>query len=304
MAAAADLHRVPSHLRPGRAAMFSRILWVLSVTFALISASMYAWHLANHRLFDRFVARADAGREFTPADRFAYYVHYVARTIHDPAREQLPPLVRLYYDVNPLHPGAGDVIRWGSEYRGPCGSHSAVLVAMLKTHRMEARPLFLVDDRGRSVHTVVEARIGGRWVVGDPSYDVVYHRRDGMLAGKEELAADRALFRANVAGVAGYPGLYDYDAWTLLNWEKLPVVLPAIRATAVRAFGEDRVRELTRPAIWMMPRRFYSSVFGLCSLACACIAWTLGRRRRSGSDRSRMPSSGSGWAPGTSESTP
>jgi hypothetical protein len=277
--------------------MLTRILWTLSVTFALLSGSIYAWHLANLGLFQQFVARADAGREFAPADRFAYYVHYVAKTIHDPMREQLPPLVRWYYDLNPLHPGAGDVIRWGSDYRGPCGSHSAVLIAMLKVHHVPARPLFLLDDHGRSVHTVVETRIGGRWVVGDPTYDVVYRRADGAFASKEELGADPALFHSNVDAVAGYPPLYDYDEWTLMNWQKVPVVLPAVRSAAVRLFGEDRVRDMTRPSIWMAPRRFYSSVFALISLACAAMAWTL--RRRDRADRPRR-SSGHSWHRGTS----
>jgi len=273
--------------------MLSRILWFLSATFALLSGTIYGWHIANHRLFDQFVARADAGRSFTPSQRFEYYVHYVARSIQDPTRDQLPPLVRAYYDLNPLHPGAGDVIRWGSDYRGPCGSHSAVLVAMLKTYRIDARPLFLLDDHGRSIHTVVEAHIGNRWVVADPSFDVVYRRRDGTFASKEDLSADPALFRANVATVANYPSLYDYDSWTLLNWEKIPVVLPAVRSAAVHLLGEDRVRNISRPAIWMMPRRFYASVFALCSLVCAVTAWIMGRRHSS--DRSRRFSGGS-WA--------
>src|SRR5690242_16544513 len=111
----------------------SRLLGALAVVFAALAVGAYAWHLANKGLFERYMAQADPHRPLTSEQHLAYDVHYVMRTIRNPTREELHPWwVRAYYDLNPLHPGAGDVIRWGSHYSGPCGSHSAVLLAMLQ----------------------------------------------------------------------------------------------------------------------------------------------------------------------------
>ena len=266
--------------------MLTRTLWALSVAFAILAASFFAWHLANKRLFSEYVRRVDAGRTYEASARFDYYIQYVARNIKNPRRDELRPWwVRAYYDFNPLHPGAADVIRWGSDYRGGCGSHSYVLIALLKNHGIEARPLFILDDAGHSIHTVVEAHLGGRWVVGDPSFGITYRRRDGQLATKEELGADPALFLAQTRSVPGYNPEYNYDAWTLLNWRKVPVVLPAIHSVAVRLVGLERVKEIARPAIWMMPRTFYTTFCAVMAVALGGTAVMVARRRGRGNRR-------------------
>lgn len=259
--------------------MLSRTLWALTIACAMLAAGFYGWHLANHAMFARYVRSVDGGRSFEQPDRFEYYVGFAARSLRNPTREQIKPWwVRTYYDINPLHPGAGDVIRWGSDYRGPCGSHSYVVIALLQAHQIEARPLFITDDAGKAIHTVVEAHIGGRWVVGDPSYGVTFRRRDGQLATKEDLVADTSYFRSQVRGIPGYDPQYDYDAWTLLNWDKVPLVLPAVHLAVERLVGAERVKQIARPTIWMKPRRFYTGFFGLLALVGGTTAQLVSRR--------------------------
>ena len=175
-------------------------------------------------------------------------------------------------------------MRWGSDYRGPCGSHSRVVTAMLVARGVPSRLRLLLDGSGKSIHTVVEALTDGGWVVGDAAFGIAFRQRDGRPATAEYLAADTAFFRAQVDTIPGYQRDYDYDSTTLLNWQKIPVVLPALRAGLERVLGPERVARIVRPEIWMWPRLFYALVFlvlsvGLRVLGVAALAQRPGARR-------------------------
>jgi hypothetical protein len=259
-----------------------RAAWFGAALFALLSAALFAAHSSERRLMARLAERIDAGRQLTSDQRLELYVRFARRELRDPVSpgEIHPWPVRLYYVLNPLHPGPGDVVQWGSDYRGSCGSHSRVVTAMLEARGVPSRLRLLLDDRGRSLHTVVEARAGGRWVVGDAAFGVAFFRRDGVPATAADLAADTAFFRAQVDTIAGYQRSFDYNSTTLLNWQKVPVVLPALRAGLERVLGPERVAELVRPRIWMWPRLFYSLVCLVLSVTCALWGWRLSAAAR------------------------
>jgi hypothetical protein len=237
----------------------ARVALALALVFAVLGVALAGLYLHDLRLLAQTARKVDAGRNLTPEQRLVEYVAFADREIRDPKIQDLPPLVRLYYRLNPQHPGAGDVLRWGSDYRGGCGSHTRVVTAMLQSAGIPCRTLLLLDDKGESYHSVVEAKIGGRWVIGDAYYGIVFRRADGALATAEEIRRDRATFLAQVEHVPGYDvRLYDYDPVTRFNWNKIPVVLPAIRRLLVRLIGESRVRDIVRPSIWIWPQESYS----------------------------------------------
>jgi hypothetical protein len=260
---------------PGR----SGLAWTGALLFAILSAALFAAHLNELALIARVAERADAGRQLSGEQRLALYVRFARDGLYDPQSlaEVRPWPIRAYYRLNPLHPGAGDVLQWGSDYRGSCGSHSRVVAAMLRARGIPSRLRLLLDDRGQSAHTVVEARVDGRWIVGDAEYGIAFHRWDGIPATVADVAADRALFHAHVDTVPGYNPEFGYDSTTLLNWRKIPVILPAIHDGLVWLLGPERVAGITRPNIWMWPRAFYALVCLILSAACALAAVRLGR---------------------------
>lgn len=264
----------------------SRILWTAATVFAGLSVLLFMQHLRNDQLIRTTVRRIDAGRAMTSEQRLTTYVEFAARRLRNPTLDEIEPVsVRWYYQLNPLHPGPADVLRWGSDYRGPCGSHSAVVIAFLQVHGIRSRPLLLLDDGGKSVHTVVEMLHEGRWVVADPTYGLVFRTADGRLATHEDLAADTTTFRAQVAGVPGYVSFYDYDDVSLMNWRKIPVLLPVVRATLEATLGPERTRQIAKPLIWLRPR----ASFGLLSLIAAliCVVLALMQSRMEQMDRSQ-----------------
>jgi hypothetical protein len=258
-----------------------RLAWVGVALLALLGGVLFTAHLSERRDIARLAARVDGGRSLTNSQRLALYIRFAKYGLRDPRYDEIQPgLVRLYYLLNPLHPGPGDVLQWGSDYRGPCGSHSRVVTAMLQTRGVPSRLRLLLDESGTSIHTVVEVLSDGRWVVGDPAYGLVFRQRDGRPATAAYLAADTAFFHAQVDSIPGYDPAFNYRSTTLLNWKKIPVVLPAIRAGLVRILGLARVDGLVRPSVWMWPRLFYSLVCLVSSAVLGLWTWRSWRRGR------------------------
>ena len=213
------------------------------------------------------------------------FTDFAFRVIRNPSFGELSPGVRVYYLLNPMHPGPSDVLRWGSDYRGGCGSHTRVVVSMLQASGVQSRPLFLLDGSGTARHTVVQARVDGRWVVADSYYGIIYRRRDGQLATAPEIAADPAWYREQTQKARNYPASYDYGRVSIMNWQKVPVLLPALRALSIAAFGAEPVDDFARPSIWMWPRAMMSLGSLAAALLLAIIAGWRGRRRqRSGAE--------------------
>ncbi len=259
--------------------MLRRALWLASAAFAVVGLWLMLAYQADRQLLARTAREADGGPAPTPAERLERYVRFANQSIRNPRYEDLHPLsVKLYYRFSPFHPGPGDVLRWGGDYRGSCGSHVRVVVAMLQSAGIPAHHLQILDTRGHAIHSVVQAEIGGRWVVADALYGIVYRRRDGALATAEDLNLDRPNFRAQVQGVRGYDSTnYDFDQVTSFNWNKIPVLLPTLRKVLVVFLGEERVSQIARPDIWMWPQLCY----GLACLAVAVgLALAASRRAR------------------------
>jgi hypothetical protein len=250
-----------------------RPAWILALAFALLSAVFLVVHQSDRRLVAALAARLDAGRQLTSEQRLALYTGFAHSELGSPRYEDLHPRpVRLYYRFNPLHPGPGDVLRWGPDYRGTCGSRANVTIALLQQRGVPARHLFLLDERGRSIHDVVEARIDGTWVVADANYGIVYRRPDGSLATAADLASKPALFHAHVDTIADYDRRYTYESVAHMNWGKIPVLLPAFRGMLERVLGRDRVAEIQRPGIWMWPWAFYSVAWAVLAVFAAAVA--------------------------------
>lgn len=258
-----------------------RALWWTAACFLLLAAGLFAWSQNESAFMARLEQRLVGREQLTDEQKLVRFVDFAARNIRHPRFDELPgPGVQLYYWLSPFHPGPSDVIRYGADYRGPCGSHSRVVISLLKAAGVRARPLLILDDDEQSIHTVVQAYIDGRWVVSDALFGIVFRTRDGRLATAKDMAADTATFWRQTRAAQWYPARYDYDHVTLMNWQKVPVVLPAIRCMAEWAFGRERVAEYERPSIWMRPRMSMALLSTLVAASFALAAFVTQRRRR------------------------
>ncbi len=236
--------------------------WLIVVALVV---DIIAWFssISDQQFFRSLADELLEGKRLSDQKILTRFVDYAHNELERPSYEDLPsPLIKLYYKYNPFHPSARDVIEYGCDYRGGCGSSSRVVLELLSAAGIRSRSLILLDDEDRSIHAVVNTFIGGKWAVADPLYGIVFIRGDSTLVTAEELREDRDLFLSNVTQVPGYPAdVYDYDNYALMNWKKIPVVMPAARWALSRTIGEERTASITRPRIWMYPLPAFAVAF-------------------------------------------
>ena len=237
---------------------------LVAVALDLIAACSY---FADKRFFVVVADDIMKGEHLTGQERLQRFVDYAYNNLERPTYDELKPLTRLYYRFNPFHPSARDVVMRGCDYRGGCGSSSRVVMALLDASGIKSRSLILRDQNDVRTHAVVNAFINDNWVVADPLYGIVFTSPSGGIVTAEQLRRDRALFLANAERNPSYPQLvFTYDNYALMNWKKIPVILPAMRWALSRTIGEERTAAISRPKIWMYPVPAFAILFTVFAL--------------------------------------
>lgn len=96
-------------------------------------------------------------------------------------------------------------------YRGPCGSKSRLLVALLEATGYDARLRALYGAGYQSLHTIVEVKLTQGWSPLDPTTGAYFLLENGALATTQQVSENEELFQHNIAKFPGYPQLYRYD---------------------------------------------------------------------------------------------
>lgn len=133
-----------------------------------------------------------------------------------------------------LEPSAIDMMTG----RGACGTYSKILARLLRCYDYPVR-IGQMKARGRfGAHIIVEVRIGDRWVVTDPLYDLVFRRPDSSLASYTDLHERWSMFAAQTP--PGYDSSYRYEDMRYTNWHKIPILMPALHHVLLLFLGERR----------------------------------------------------------------
>ena len=141
---------------------------------------------------------------------------------------------------------------------GACGSYSAVLARLLDYCGYTVR-IGQMKVRGKyGGHIIVEAKVGARWVVLDPFYDLAFRRPDSSLAGFDDLRKGWSAFCSQAP--PGYDTIYRYEAIPYTNWEKIPVRMPVLRKIMGFTMGERRTAEICL-------RMYFLRIYDLCFYA-------------------------------------
>ncbi len=248
-------------------------LWLVVVALAVDALAVMSY-VSDKKFFEALADEIVSYQNLSDRQVLEKFVEFAYHDLERPGYDDLPSTwVKLYYKLNPFHPSARDVIEYGCDYRGGCGSSSRVVMALLDAHKIPSRSLILQDSLDHRIHAVVNANIDRRWAVADPLYGIVFKHADGTPATAEELREDRALFMRNARANTAYPyEVFDYDNYALMNWKKIPVVLPAIHWVLEHTIGEERTASISRPGIWMYPLPAFASVFTFFALALALVA--------------------------------
>lgn len=164
---------------------------------------------------------------------------------------------------------------------GHCGNLTRLTVSLLHLGGVDARKLHLYNPADAAalvpyVHAVVEADVGGRYVVVDPLYNIVYRNASGDLATLADLQSDLELVASQVP--ARYPlELYNFDDPRGIRWTIVPLG-ESVRSFLSDAFGDELVDGLHYPYVLERPYLVLAllySVLGSAGIAFFCV----GRRR-------------------------
>lgn len=166
---------------------------------------------------------------------------------------------KIFYSVktggfldNVIHPLSTDMMT----AEGACGSYAAVLCRILNSLGYTTRFGQMSVDGIYGGHIVAEAKTMNGWVVLDPIYNLCFAKPDGYLASFKDVAANWQWYKKQVP--ATYNLHYNYNAVRYTNWNKIPVVMPAIKETLSLFMREDEVQQMSF-------RNYFLNKYAVCS---------------------------------------
>ena len=134
---------------------------------------------------------------------------------------------------------------------GMCGSFSRVLARTLQTNNIEVRFAQMEVQGTYGGHIILEARSDHGWIVLDPMYDLSFKRPDGRLASFEDVHNNWTFYRQQLP--EGYNPIYRYEGVQYTNWNKIPLLLPALKMVLDVFIGKHRANEISIRTYFLRP---------------------------------------------------
>ena len=118
-----------------------------------------------------------------------------------------------------------------------CGGFSYVLARLLQEMKIETRFAQMQVNKIYGGHIVLEAKMPYGWVVVDPLFDLYFTMPDKRIASFAEVRSNWNEFKNMVP--KDYDASYAYEDVRYTNWEKIPVILPAIKNIMLWSRGKE-----------------------------------------------------------------
>ena len=134
-----------------------------------------------------------------------------------------------------------------------CGGYSYILSRLLNELKITNRIAQMKVGELYSGHVVVEAKTSKGWVVLDGSYDLYFKKAGGQLASYKDVQHNWNYYRTQVP--SDYKHQYKYEGVRYTNWDKIPVVMPALKGILMLAVGKEAVNELSLRTVLL--RKFH-----------------------------------------------
>lgn len=138
-----------------------------------------------------------------------------------------------------IHPVTYDLIT----ANGACGSHAYILSRLLNELKITNRIAQMKVGERYSGHVLVEAKTAKGWVVLDGLYGLCFKKADGQLASFKDVQHNWSYYCTQVP--SNYNHKYKYEGVRYTNWNKIPLVMPAIKGILMLAIGKEAVNELS-----------------------------------------------------------
>jgi hypothetical protein len=134
---------------------------------------------------------------------------------------------------------------------GMCGSYSRVLARILECNDIPVRFAQMEVNGTFGGHIILEAKLGKDWIVLDPMYDLYFRRPDSRFASFNDVRDNWDYYRQKVP--QNYNMNYRYEGVRYTNWNKIPVILPAIKELLYLFLGKQKTDELSLRSYFLRP---------------------------------------------------
>ena len=163
--------------------------------------------------------------------------------------------------------------------KGNCGSYTHVLARLLQRAGFRVRIAQMdCSNSEKSCHIIAEALIDQRYVVLDGMYDHTFSKSDGTLATFNEVSQNWSRYRPQLPD--DYPEYFDYHQVRYTNWQKIPILMPAIKKLLDWTMGRDAQEISLRPYLLNLYKVYFLLLCGLYLMLTLLYIWKVARRRR------------------------
>src|SRR5882724_2122005 len=139
--------------------------------------------------------------------------------------------------------------------RGACGSYSMVLARTLENYDFPVRIAQMKAKGIFAAHNIVEVKTEKGWVVLDPLFDIYFIKPDLTLASFLDVKNDWEYYKKQLP--PKYDMNYKYEDVRYSNWEKIPVILPAIKRILDLAIGKQKADTISMRTYFLKMYDFY-----------------------------------------------
>jgi len=163
-------------------------------------------------------------------------------------------------EIDPVNLFLFDTLNELNTGLGGCGGFTNVAARVLESAGYEMRVgQMLCRGSTGACHVFVEARISGKWAILDPLFNISFRSPDGHLASFAEVSRAWGMYQRQVpqgTGEAAFPiDLYNFYAARYTNWDKVPVLMPAIKVLLGAFTDADeislRTYVMSRNRLWV-----------------------------------------------------
>ena len=137
--------------------------------------------------------------------------------------------------------------------KGACGSYALVLGSILKDIGFKIRFAQMKVDETWGGHIIIEAKTKKGWVALDPSFNLAFVKKDGTLAGFQDIHSDWNYFQNQLP--VNYKREYAYSDVRYTNWEKIPIILPGVRFVLEHTIGKVATNEVSIRVLFLRKYR-------------------------------------------------
>ncbi len=142
---------------------------------------------------------------------------------------------------------------------GACGGNSLVLAQVLNGMGFKVKPAQMKVDGQFGGHIIMETEINGKSCILDPLYNLAFKNMDGTLASFEEVHSNWDYFKNQVP--PDYNFNYCYDDVRYTNWNKAPLIGPAIKIILNTFLGKTSANKISIRALFLNPKKILFYLF-------------------------------------------